>query len=636
MRSETHDFLAGDIIFREGDSSDAVWIVESGRVELVKVDAVGTAVRLSVLGRGESFGEDGVLDQGSRNVTARAESDVILRMIPASEFLKAVQTDPTSALKLMTQLARRQRDSDERLVRGEIDFADPVVSASRSLVAMTEPPAPPLPPGVPSWEKRGRRGSFFARLAGMFFPRGAAAKRPRKRSRNRTVVVTPLSVEAEYDQKSYLMESIGGLDNMLVKPSTNLLFAPALGLPVYGAVASQARARRMLDDEYADLLVWGGETLDGRTIEIRFCTASPPLGDRLVGLPADQPLFLPADFDGRWAPLLRACVLTAFANGLQPLFSTDDGMSLVTLADQAEDVVMNPPDALDTLATAHLLATYGYVAATAATCLRRPDLHDKAADAWRNALARMEGDPRGVARLSLALGVVVQGHGEREEDEVLLQEAATIYRTGLRGVTREDDPQLWSRLQYRTGTALFRLDRLTGDDRVLRDALMSFRDATAVINRADDPWRWAEAMHAMAQALQVWGDHNRNIEVLGKAVDLCRVALEVRTPEAAPHLFAATRNNMGSALFLMAKHTDDSEFLRLAAAAFRDALIVYRENGGRGRSLYITIEKNLQRAEHLLRRQESYPAPSTHWAQETSVPRLPAAAREDDDLIFRL
>ena len=390
MHSETHHFLAGDIIFREGEESDAVWIVESGRIELVKVDAVGTAVRLSVLGRGESFGEDGVLDRGVRNFTARAESDVILRMIPASEFLKAVQTDPTSALKLMTQLARRQRDSDERLVRGDIDFTDPVVSASRDLVAFTGPPAPTSPPGVPSWETRRRQGSFFARLAALFRP-SAAAKRRRKRNRARTVMVTPLSLEAEYDQRTYFIETISGLDHMSVKPSTNPLFAPALGTPVYGSVASQARARRMLDEEDADLLVWGGETADGHMIEIRFCTASLPVGDRAVGLPPDQPLFLPSDFDGRWAPLLRTCILTAFANGLQPLFSTDDGVSLVTLTDQAEDVVMNPPDAMDPLAMAHVLATYGYVAATAATCLRRPDLHDKAADAWRQALARMEG-----------------------------------------------------------------------------------------------------------------------------------------------------------------------------------------------------------------------------------------------------
>ena len=176
MRSETHHFLAGDIVFREGEESDAVWIVESGRIELVKVDAVGTAVRLSVLGHGESFGEDGVLDRGARNFTARAESDVILRMIPA-EFLKAVQTDPTSALKLMTQLARRQRDSDERLVRGDIDFADPVVSASRELVAVTGPPVPTSPPGVPSWETRRRQGSFFARLAALFRPSAAAKRR---------------------------------------------------------------------------------------------------------------------------------------------------------------------------------------------------------------------------------------------------------------------------------------------------------------------------------------------------------------------------------------------------------------------------------------------------------------------------
>lgn len=633
MRSETRHFLAGDIIFREGDDSNAAWVIESGRVELVKSGATGSPMRLSILGRGDLFGESGVLDNSARNFTARADTDVILKAIPRSEFLKAIQTDPAAALKVMTQLAKRQRDTDERLVRGDIDLADPVLSASRELVAISGPPASVPPPGVPSWEVGRRPKSFLGRLARAFVP-GIKARAARRRTR--TIMVTPLSLEAEYDQRPYLIEALTGLEQMAVKPSSGPLFPPVLGMPAYGAAASQARARRMLEEEHVDVLVWGGETGDGRMIELRFCTATLPVGDRPGGLPPDQVLIMPADFDARWAPLLKACVLTAFANGFQPLMTADDSLALVTLTDQAADVVFNPPEALDPSAVGQLLAAYGYVAATAANCIRRFDLQERAAEAWRSALALLSDDTRGVARLSLALGMVVQGHAEKSDDESILRQAVQIYRNGLREVRRDDDPQLWGRLQYRVGTALFRLDLITGDDRTLREALLSFRDATGVINRADDPWRWSEAMHAMAQALQVWGDHNRNIEVLGKAVDLCRVALEVRTPEAAPHLFAATRNNMGSALFLMAKYTSDPEFLRLAAAAFRDALAVYRDSGGRGRALYTTIEKNLQRAEDMLRRQDIRPVAAVRWAEDSTSLRVPAPLREEDDLIFRL
>ena len=70
-------------------------------------------------------------------------------------------------------------------------------------------------------------------------------------------MVTPLSLEAEYDQRTYFIETVSGLDHMSVKPSANPCLHPLWELPVYGSVASQARARRMLDEEDADLLVWG-------------------------------------------------------------------------------------------------------------------------------------------------------------------------------------------------------------------------------------------------------------------------------------------------------------------------------------------------------------------------------------------
>ena len=124
-------------------------------------------------------------------------------------------------------------------------------------------------------------------------------------------------------------------------------------------------------------------------------------------------------------------------------------------------------------------------------------------------------------------------------------------------------------------------------------------------------------MNAIAQALQVYGDHLKSVDVLKKAVDLCRSALEVRTLEISPLLYATTRNNMGSALFLLAKHTSDPEYMRLASVAFRDALAAHRGTGSTG-PLGRTIERNLARADPLLPRHESRTVAQPSWAEEQS------------------
>ncbi|HJO97689.1 MAG TPA: cyclic nucleotide-binding protein, partial [Rhodospirillales bacterium] len=66
------------------------------------------------------------------------------------------------------------------------------------------------------------------------------------------------------------------------------------------------------------------------------------------------------------------------------------------------------------------------------------------------------------------------------------------------------------------------------------------------------PMRWAEVMNNFGQVAQMLGGQLRNAEVLEKAAEACRGALEVRTREEMPLLWAATQNNLGSAMFLLA------------------------------------------------------------------------------------
>ncbi len=82
------------------------------------------------------------------------------------------------------------------------------------------------------------------------------------------------------------------------------------------------------------------------------------------------------------------------------------------------------------------------------------------------------------------------------------------------------------------------------------------------------------------------------------AVPPCRSALTVRTKDADPLPFAATQNNLGSALFMLGRLTGESVHLEGAAKAFEEARAVYTTLGAD--AMAAVTEKNLSHVERRL------------------------------------
>jgi putative ABC transport system ATP-binding protein len=80
------DVVAGEILFRQGDSSDVVYFVESGEIELFHELADGGTEPVVQRGPGQYFGELGPLLNLPRSATARAMEDSTLMAYPAAEF----------------------------------------------------------------------------------------------------------------------------------------------------------------------------------------------------------------------------------------------------------------------------------------------------------------------------------------------------------------------------------------------------------------------------------------------------------------------------------------------------------------------------------------------------------------------
>jgi ATP-binding cassette subfamily B protein len=79
-------YTFGQAIVREGDPSDALYVLISGRARLVKRGENGDEISLGALRPGETFGEGGFVDRAAHTATVRASSDVEVVRLDRSVF----------------------------------------------------------------------------------------------------------------------------------------------------------------------------------------------------------------------------------------------------------------------------------------------------------------------------------------------------------------------------------------------------------------------------------------------------------------------------------------------------------------------------------------------------------------------
>lgn len=108
--------IRGDVLFREGDVADSLYLVVSGRVAIVienPIDHRETVVAL--MDAGDLFGEMSMLDDGPRSAMARALEPSTVFAIPFAPVATAFRSDPTILWGVVRLLARRLRVMDEAL-----------------------------------------------------------------------------------------------------------------------------------------------------------------------------------------------------------------------------------------------------------------------------------------------------------------------------------------------------------------------------------------------------------------------------------------------------------------------------------------------------------------------------------------
>ena len=111
----TRTFHAGDMIFSEFEPGDNFYLIQSGRVELVKI--IGDIERtLDILQPSEMFGEMAILEKSPRSATAIALDEVQVLEFNSQNFEILMLGNPQIALKLLRMFTKRIYDSKRRFM----------------------------------------------------------------------------------------------------------------------------------------------------------------------------------------------------------------------------------------------------------------------------------------------------------------------------------------------------------------------------------------------------------------------------------------------------------------------------------------------------------------------------------------
>lgn len=107
-------FGAGATIYAEGDEADRCFLIQEGRVRLVK--RIRSAERsLTVLHAGDLFGEAALLHGSKRSAAAVALTEVSVLALDRKTFGDLIAGNPAVATRLVAQLVQRLRDAEEQL-----------------------------------------------------------------------------------------------------------------------------------------------------------------------------------------------------------------------------------------------------------------------------------------------------------------------------------------------------------------------------------------------------------------------------------------------------------------------------------------------------------------------------------------
>jgi CRP/FNR family transcriptional regulator len=111
------EFEPGQVVFREGDSSDTCYIVRDGHARAIRTHGDGRTITLATFGPGDIFGELALFEDERRSATVEAIELTGVVAVLGPDMRRLMVEHPGISARLVIALGRRLRETNERLTR---------------------------------------------------------------------------------------------------------------------------------------------------------------------------------------------------------------------------------------------------------------------------------------------------------------------------------------------------------------------------------------------------------------------------------------------------------------------------------------------------------------------------------------
>lgn len=117
-------YANGEHIVRQGEVGNCMYVVQAGRLEVLKEDHEGY-VRVGALEVGDVFGEMSVFEREVRSASVRASGEARVLTVDKKTFLRRIQEDPPLAFNLVKMMSHRIRVLTEELASMKVKTSLP-------------------------------------------------------------------------------------------------------------------------------------------------------------------------------------------------------------------------------------------------------------------------------------------------------------------------------------------------------------------------------------------------------------------------------------------------------------------------------------------------------------------------------
>ena len=124
------EYRKDKIIFRQGDPSDAVFYIQSGKIKTTVVSEAGKEAVVALLGTGDFFGEGCLTGQPQRLATVSALTECVIVRISKTDITRVIHEEPAFAELFISHLLARNS-------RVEEDLVDQLFNSSEKRLART-------------------------------------------------------------------------------------------------------------------------------------------------------------------------------------------------------------------------------------------------------------------------------------------------------------------------------------------------------------------------------------------------------------------------------------------------------------------------------------------------------------------